>query len=974
MIWDLCVNVSHPNGFSGVGSGTEGDPYIITNVYQLQEMNYDLSAWYELGNDIDATDTVNWNGGAGFKPIAQPYCENPSADSTCEYNSYYCEHICGSVWHDIRFMGHFNGNGHIITNLYIYRPDQCYVGLFGSASPAAIINVGIVNSNITGGRHYVGGLAGHAGTIYGGVTIRNCYFEGSIHGGGAVGGLVGLIYHNVSIDICYTKGSVYGYSGDVGGLLGFGWGDSAGNSIVSNSYSTANVTGEGRVGGLLGAETGIMINCYAAGCVSSFGAQTKVGGLTADTYQGSASNCFWDIEATGQNTSALGEGKMTVDMKHQATFANWDFDTVWGIMENETYPFLRGTPEEPVVISFLETVPLSWISANRIDISANLDEPTIKSESYVLTTSAPGIQVSCTKYPFNENGSSVNWPPATNYVADQVAKNDLFAIANPLTGLAPLHCVRTISIAEGSLRVDATGGLTSTNISVDIWIPATAQGFGSTIVDHPEALLEAIYQAALVYAGAYGLVAFNITKNVIAENIESITGIEGLRLMVAPFQPGDEIDCINALFKAAVLEAIDKSFYSEFGAIAIVNFSCPLAQVPGTGWPLGRTGESYGYPDRTQGPSGRFEKSGTLRLQRVIEIPTNTDVPYTIEVETAADCWGIAQAIAHTKGYNIRFTELSTGKYIDQNAVVLNPPQPEIWRDPESFFQFDAIGDVHAMRNLQDSQGVPVITPKDGSEFVIIKENSPAIYSTAFPLGLDANNLSVDLDILLTGPLSGPSQKKLAVQVIDDANNSIELLNKDLIDYTYEAFGPAEGFTLRTGFSTVSADVSTMSGKNITLVFLLIGDSNDPVRAGVVVDNIQGFAAPVARAITADLDDSGKVDFNDFRVFAERWLNADCNEPTHCGGADFDLNGIVDWADFKIFADGWLQEKIEPILGDFNRSGCVDFIDFMILANHWMGTCVDPHWCDGSDLDKSGFVDVYDLSEFANHWLEGTNP
>ena len=35
--------------FSGNGLGTEADPYIITDVYQLQEMQDDLDAYYILG-------------------------------------------------------------------------------------------------------------------------------------------------------------------------------------------------------------------------------------------------------------------------------------------------------------------------------------------------------------------------------------------------------------------------------------------------------------------------------------------------------------------------------------------------------------------------------------------------------------------------------------------------------------------------------------------------------------------------------------------------------------------------------------------------------------------------------------------------------------------------------------------------------------------------------------------------------------
>jgi hypothetical protein len=53
---------------------------------------------------------------------------------------------------------------------------------------------------------------------------------------------------------------------------------------------------------------------------------------------------FWDIETSGQTTSAGGEGKTTAEMKKLSTFASagWDFVDIWNIGENQTYPFLRG--------------------------------------------------------------------------------------------------------------------------------------------------------------------------------------------------------------------------------------------------------------------------------------------------------------------------------------------------------------------------------------------------------------------------------------------------------------------------------------------------------------------------------------------------------------------------------------------------------------------------------------------------------
>ena len=56
----LVLYSTNSYSFSGNGSGTEEDPYQISTVEQLQEMNDDLSAHYILMNDIDASETREW--------------------------------------------------------------------------------------------------------------------------------------------------------------------------------------------------------------------------------------------------------------------------------------------------------------------------------------------------------------------------------------------------------------------------------------------------------------------------------------------------------------------------------------------------------------------------------------------------------------------------------------------------------------------------------------------------------------------------------------------------------------------------------------------------------------------------------------------------------------------------------------------------------------------------------------------------
>lgn len=62
---------------------------------------------------------------------------------------------------------------------------------------------------------------------------------------------------------------------------------------------------------------------------------------------------------------------------------------------------------------------------------------------------------------------------------------------------------------------------------------------------------------------------------------------------------------------------------------------------------------------------------------------------------------------------------------------------------------------------------------------------------------------------------------------------------------------------------------------------------------------------------TADLDSDCDVDFLDFGVFAQHWLQEGCSEPDWCGGADLvhDANAVVDTFDLLEFTRNWLEGK-----------------------------------------------------------------
>ncbi|HOQ33590.1 MAG TPA: PASTA domain-containing protein, partial [Candidatus Hydrogenedens sp.] len=277
-------------------------PIQIDSIEELQKIgndpDYPLNRDYELTQDIDASNTISWNSGAGFSPIGT--IGNP-------------------------FTGTFDGKGYKITGLYINRSGTDYVGLFGYIS-GKINNLGIENCQITG-KDYVGGLAGHNLA-----TISNCYSTGSVIGDNDVGGLVGNNSSIASVSKCYTNCTVSGSGYLVGGLVGDNYGS------VSNCYSTGSVSGNSDfVGGLVGYNYyGTTSYCYSTGVVSGSG--VNVGGLIGIKEGGSVSNCYWDIETSGRSSSAGGTGKTTAEMKQQATYVGWDFVNIWGIVENTIYP------------------------------------------------------------------------------------------------------------------------------------------------------------------------------------------------------------------------------------------------------------------------------------------------------------------------------------------------------------------------------------------------------------------------------------------------------------------------------------------------------------------------------------------------------------------------------------------------------------------------------------------------------------
>ena len=196
------------------------------------------------------------------------------------------------------FTGSLDGDGNIIYGLNVGSEDQNYVGLFGVLFGGEIKEIGLSGLNVIGGL-FVGGLVGRQED---GVVSKSFIENSNVSGTANVGGLIG-----------YSNGK------------------------VQDSYGLVDVVSTIFAGGLVGGAEGEILRSYYAGNVSSF-------------YKGFVgkrfplliiSSSYFDSDRlSGVNVDA-GVGYSTDKFKVIDNFEGWNFESVWEMGKNNTYPNLR---------------------------------------------------------------------------------------------------------------------------------------------------------------------------------------------------------------------------------------------------------------------------------------------------------------------------------------------------------------------------------------------------------------------------------------------------------------------------------------------------------------------------------------------------------------------------------------------------------------------------------------------------------
>ncbi len=396
------------NATFGGGTGTSGDPWLISTPSHLNSMrdcngSTYTGKYFKLTQDIDLN-VSPYNTGSGWDPI-------------------------GSGTSTSRFYNNLDGDDYTISNLMINRAiTSSGLGFFGSLEGTATVtdlnftSVNITNTG-TGNLAYTGVVAG---MNYG--TLTNISTTGTVTNSGWVtGGLVGKFRggtitrsrSSATISTVIRGGGLVGEGGNSGqtgsltksfstGSVNCNGSNQCGGLIgillymnISNTYARGSSTGSSYIGGHSGFTdiSGLSItNSYSTGVVTAASGGGFIGAVSNTTMSGN----YWDTQTSGTASGSGATGRTTSQMKTQGTFSGWDFSTIWGIdgSINDGYPYLL--ENAPVVVaaptSQASSVSFSSTGYNTTTISWTIGNGSSRAVFIKAASSGSAVPVDGTTY------------------------------------------------------------------------------------------------------------------------------------------------------------------------------------------------------------------------------------------------------------------------------------------------------------------------------------------------------------------------------------------------------------------------------------------------------------------------------------------------------------------------------------------------------------------------------------------------
>ncbi|MGF6916778.1 hypothetical protein OKW28_000951 [Paraburkholderia sp. 40] len=235
------------------------------------------------------------------------------------------------------FTGQFDGMWHTISNL-LPRFDA----VFGDIGPSGVVRDLNVNANVGQVFFFLAnGTAILAIQNHG--AIANVFTSGVIASENLGNDYAGLVATNFGLIARSGSSATVTADSAVGGLV------ISNEGTITESYATGPVSGfssHSSAGGLVGSfvgNTGTITQSFASGRVSALSG--IAGGICA-TCGALGSDVYWNVQTTGQPASGgnlpAANGLTTAQMSDPTSFAGWNFgpNGVWVMLPGATHPVL----------------------------------------------------------------------------------------------------------------------------------------------------------------------------------------------------------------------------------------------------------------------------------------------------------------------------------------------------------------------------------------------------------------------------------------------------------------------------------------------------------------------------------------------------------------------------------------------------------------------------------------------------------
>lgn len=202
-------------------------------------------------------------------------------DARTEYSGKLEWTSIASLLSGLSFEGTFDGQGHILYNLY-------GSSLFGSIGEKGIVKAVRMNQGQIE-------RASIANENHGWILF--CENNGYVFNYGSNGRTGGICEENSNLIYgCGNTGTVMGY--DAGGIAGLNTGGAA---SIDSCWNQGKIDGlRGPIGGIVSSNYGWVYDCYNSGTISNLESADQLGGIVGGYYRDSGSDAIYNCYHTGE--------------------------------------------------------------------------------------------------------------------------------------------------------------------------------------------------------------------------------------------------------------------------------------------------------------------------------------------------------------------------------------------------------------------------------------------------------------------------------------------------------------------------------------------------------------------------------------------------------------------------------------------------------------------------------------------------